>query len=148
MNELNEELGIPLVLQGHLTIVIDNRIILQGYNGTIPGFKNCSEVFYEINMIDLENRKTHSVWSKAFELHAEMNIICYAGKIGIALKDTIIYCTHEPCNDCLKHLIQAGVTKVYYVHKYKHGAILGDREKLLEFIELYKIKLNLYEKAK
>jgi cytochrome c biogenesis protein CcdA len=31
LNELNEELGIPLVLQGHFTTVIDKKIILQGH---------------------------------------------------------------------------------------------------------------------
>jgi len=117
-------------------IVKDNRIILQGYNGTISGFLNCSEKFKGLDLSIEENRDLHHNWSSAFEIHAEMNIISYAAKKGISLENTTMYCTHTPCNNCLKHLIQAGVKKIIFKHDYIDNSKLSDREELLKLIEV------------
>lgn len=119
-------------------IVKDNRIVLQGYNGTISGFLNCSEKFDKIDMNIQQNRDNHSKWSNAFEVHAEMNIISYAAKKGISLENTTMYCTHNPCNNCLKHLIQAGIIKVIYLNSFFDNADLCERIELEKFIEIIK----------
>jgi len=117
-------------------IVRDNRIILQGYNGTIPGFINCSEKFHDYDEIKMFN--DHHIWSSAFEVHSEMNIICYAAKKGISLENTIMYCTHTPCNNCLKHLIQVGISKIVYKNLYIDNINFKEREELLQYIILEK----------
>ena len=117
-------------------IIKDNRIILQGYNGTVSGFLNCNDKFSNYDMNNKSNREVHSIWSNAFEIHAEMNIICYAANKGISLYNTIMYCTHSPCNNCLKHLIQSGVKKVIYKYKFIDNSNLNDRNKLLKYIEI------------
>ena len=121
-------------------VVRDNRIVLQGYNGTISGFENCSDKFKDVDINITENRQLHNIWSNAFEVHAEMNIICYAAKKGIALENTVMFCTHSPCNNCLKHLISAGVKKVIYKNDYTDNSQLDERIELLKFIELEKYK--------
>ena len=119
-------------------IVKDNRVILQGYNGTISGFINCSEKFLGCDINMGETRVIHNIWSNAFEVHAEMNVICYAAKRGLSLDGTIMYCTHSPCNNCLKHLIPAGVKKIVFKEDYIENTDLNDREELLKYIELLK----------
>lgn len=119
-------------------VVKDNRIILQGYNGTTSGFLNCSEKFKGVDILLDENKELHHKWSSAFEVHAEMNIICYAAKKGISLENTTIYCTHTPCNNCLKHLIQAGVKNVIYKHDYIDKSNMNDRQELLKLIKIVK----------
>jgi len=119
--------------------VKDNRIILQGYNGTISGFTNCSSKFKNVDIFLKENREIHNKWSATFEIHAEMNIICYASKKGISLQDAQIYCTHAPCNNCLKHLIQTGVSEVIYKEEYLDNVQFEERNELLNFIKLTKI---------
>jgi len=117
-------------------IVKDNRIILQGYNGTISGFLNCSEKFKDLDLSSEENRELHHKWSMAFEVHAEMNVISYAAKKGISLENTTLFCTHSPCNNCLKHLIQSGVTNIIYKYDYVDNSKLRDREELLKLIKI------------
>ena len=117
-------------------IVRDNRIILQGYNGTISSFMNCSTKFKDIDMTLDVNREEHRNWSNSFEVHAEMNIISYAARKGISLEGTTMYCTHAPCNNCLKHLIQAGVKEVIYVYDHADRTKLSDRESLLKLIKV------------
>jgi len=119
-------------------IVRDNRIILQGYNGTISGFINCNEKFPDYNHFDSNKRSNHTNWANAFEIHSEMNIICYAAKRGISLEDTIMYCTLEPCNNCLKHMIQAGIKKVVFKNNKNDNSNLDDRKSLMNFIEIEK----------
>jgi dCMP deaminase len=122
-------------------IVKDDRIILQGYNGTISGCTNCSDKFYKNFFPSLESsRKKHREWSNINEIHSEMNIICYAAKKGISLENTTLYCTYgPPCNNCLKHLIQAGIKKIIYKNEYPGKTGEGDREELLRFIEIIKL---------
>ena len=47
-----------------------------------------------------------------------------------------MYCTHTPCNNCLKHLIQVGVKKIVFKHNYVDNSKLSDREELLKLIEV------------
>ena len=86
-------------------VVKNDRVVLQGYNGTIKGFINCNVKFKDSDMGLPANRLIHNKWSDAFEIHAEMNVITYAAKKGISLENSKIYVTHKPCNNCMKHLI-------------------------------------------
>lgn len=114
--------------------VKNDRIIMHGYNGTVSGFINCNARFSPDNFC----RESHRNWSSAFEVHAEMNVITHSAKIGLSLDGSTIYCTHEPCNNCLKHLISAGVKCVIYKNEYKDNIKQNDRKFLLDFIELKK----------
>ena len=44
-------------------------------------------------------------------IHAEMNALIFA---KIDLINCTIYSTHGPCENCLKHILQAGIRKFYY----------------------------------
>lgn len=119
--------------------VKSNRIIVHGYNGTVPGFINCSDKFKGVDFKNGIDKKRHHDWSSAFEIHAEMNVISFAAKEGISLKGTVLYCSHTPCNNCLKHLIQSGVKKVIYKNEYIDKSNLIDRKMLLDFITVKQI---------
>lgn len=118
-------------------IVKDYRIISMGYNGTVTTAMNCDEALDE-NLFTLD---THSSWSDAHEIHAEMNAIMFAAKNGIALKDATLYCTHEPCDQCLKNIIQTGIKKVIYINPYKKEKCKSSYRNS-EFIELVQMSVN------
>lgn len=79
-------------------LVRENRIIVTGYNGSLPGEEHCEDVGCE--MVDGHCTRT---------IHAELNAILHAAKEGISTNGTIAYLTHEPCPRCVKHLRAAGV---------------------------------------
>jgi dCMP deaminase len=117
-------------------LVKDNRILLQGYNGTTPGFTNCTTLFGGCDFSDSDKAAEHKAWSAAFEVHAEMNVLMYAAKEGISVKGATMYCTHTPCNNCLKHLISAGISKVVFLYNYQDIVSFEERNLLLEKIDV------------
>ena len=92
-------------------IVKDKMIISDGYNGTPSGFDNCCED---------ENNTTFP-----YVLHAESNAITKLAKSGNASSyGATIYITDEPCKDCAKLIIQAGIIRVVYCRGYRdHSGI-------------------------
>jgi len=97
-------------------MVIDGRIISTGVNGTPAGFINCDDIFAK--ELDELSAPIHRAWSDKYELHAEQNAIVRAAKDGIAIAGAVVYCTLKPCDQCVKLLIAAGISEIYYKHKY------------------------------
>ena len=114
-------------------IVKDKRVVLQGYNGTVSGFKNCCDKFNK----DWDKDEHHK-WSSAVEVHAEMNIISYAAKKGIALDGTVMYSTLKPCNNCLKYIVSVGIKQVIYLDEYVDNNKQDDVNRFKELIEIIK----------
>ena len=78
-----------------------NEIKATGFNGLPIGVMDLPE--------RLERPKKY-----LFVCHAEANAIAFAARNGHRLDDARLYCTHMPCNECAKLIIQAGVSEVYY----------------------------------
>lgn len=95
-------------------IVKDGRIVSTGYNGTPSGYVNCRDHFKDVYGPD------HHDWSYRYEIHAEMNAIVWAARNGIAIEWATMYCTYEPCFDCVRAIIAAGLKRIVFCEKYKH----------------------------
>ncbi len=95
-------------------IVKDGRILSTGYNGTPSGYSNCNEHWNNLYT------KEHHEWSKTYEIHAEMNAIIWAARKGISIEGATIYVTLEPCSECSKNLIAAGIKKIVYEKAYEY----------------------------
>ena len=50
--------------------------------------------------------------------HAEANAIVQGALHGVMLHGATAYCTHQPCVNCSKLLISAGVSKIVYESAY------------------------------
>ena len=86
-------------------IVKDRMIISDGYNGTPSGFENVCED---------ENGIT-----KPYVLHAEANAITKVAKSGNSSAGATLYVTADPCIECAKLIIQAGIRRVVYRDEYR-----------------------------
>lgn len=99
-------------------IVKDKRIISMGYNGTPSGAPNCNELYGSGEF----RKERHHQWSLSNEIHAEMNALMYAAKQGISIDGCTMYVTHQPCDECIKNIYQAGIKRVVYMHPYKYSS--------------------------
>lgn len=93
-------------------LVQDGRIIATGYNGSPSGAEHCTDIGCR-----LENG--HCVAT----VHAEENAILSAARHGIKVESASVYCTHKPCLNCTKSLINAGVREFVYSKPYDAGQI-------------------------
>ncbi len=88
-------------------IVREHRILTTGYNGAPRGVAHCSE-------IGCEMVAGHCVRST----HAEANAVVQGALHGVGLDGATAYCTHQPCVNCAKLLISAGISRIVYEAAY------------------------------
>lgn len=100
-------------------IVKDKRILTTGYVGAPVGLKHCDEVGHLLRKAIHENgsETQHCIRTT----HAEMNAIVQAARHGISINGATLYCKMEPCLDCAKAIINAGIVRVVCEKKY-HAA--------------------------
>ena len=96
-------------LQVGCLLVVDNRIISQGYNGYLPGCKHVSIV-----------REEH----EQATVHAEQNAIADCAKRGVSCAGSTAYITHYPCIICLRILLAAGIHSIKYIQDYKNDSLV------------------------
>lgn len=57
-----------------------------------------------------------------FTEHSERNLIYNAARIGVSLDGCSLYCTHFPCADCARGIIQSGFSSLYYPYEDSEDA--------------------------
>lgn len=92
-------------------IVRDKRIIATGYNGLPSGFNHCSVCYGG------ERESGHGLHHLPCQ-HAEANALLQCSRFGVPVDGAVMYVSIMPCNDCLKHIISAGLKHVYCLELY------------------------------
>lgn len=116
--------------------VKDYRQIAAGYNGAPPGMKHCTEVgcgggvtvreaqldplpngeaprpAERLDVVEFPNGCTRSI-------HAEVNMVAHAARVGISLQHCTVYATHGPCLPCAQSYVAAGIGALIYETPYR-----------------------------
>ncbi|QXE25327.1 CMP/dCMP deaminase zinc-binding protein [Richelia sinica FACHB-800] len=99
-------------------IVKNKQVVATGYNGSPSGSAHCTTQGYCYpGLSSCDASKT--LPSRA--VHAEANAIAQAAKYGISTEGASIYVTLEPCLSCLKLIISAGITEIFYETSFNSG---------------------------
>jgi|TARA_R110000787_G_scaffold245900_1_gene351712 dCMP deaminase len=95
-------------------IVKDGNILSMGYNGMPSGMSNAC-------------KDKHGVTNKEV-IHAEANAICKLAQSTSSSEGATLYSTYSPCIECAKLILQSGIKRVIYAHRYRDddGRILLD----------------------
>ena len=115
-------------------LVVEDRIVSTGYNGTPSGFTNCldggcvrcrdrhllAEGRAE-EMADPEHVPGRGL-DRCICVHAEQNTLLAAARFGMRAEGATLYSTLSPCFGCLKEAIQAGVRRIVYELAYPAAA--------------------------
>lgn len=75
------------------------------------------ELFAETGLLDLTE------FSR--EVHAEMAALSACARMGASIQGGTLYVTTFPCHNCAKHIIAAGIKKVYFVEPYPKSKALS-----------------------
>ena len=107
-------------------VVKDRMIISDGYNGTPSGFENiCEDAIcqkpndpYCPGGPECFNCEFVKLKTKPYVLHAEANAISKLAKSLNNSEGATLYVTDEPCLECSKMIIQAGIKRVVFWRDY------------------------------
>ena len=115
-------MGIAL-LSGACIVSPDNKILSIGYNGFPIG---CSD-----DEIPWDREGDFVDTKYPYVCHSELNAIL--NYTGSTLKQSRIYVTLFPCNECAKAIIQSGIKEVIYMSdKYKDTDSVKVSKKMLD----------------
>ncbi len=106
-----------------------DRLLAIGYNGTVSGLAHCNELFNTdltpkcslLNYLKAADTKNniHHMFSEQYEVHAEQNALLNMIHTGTKKTSNMgIMCTLEPCLNCAKLIVGAGIKHVWYMEKY------------------------------
>lgn len=96
-------------------IVKDKHILATGYNGAPSELTHCEETGCLREKLKIPSGKMQEICRG---LHAEQNAIIQAALHGVSIKDSILYCTNQPCITCAKMIINSGIKKIIFTGDY------------------------------
>lgn len=96
-------------------LVHDKRIIASGYNGGPTGLAHCLDIGCLRERLGIPSGQQHELCRG---IHAEQNAIIQAARYGVSIDGAVLYCTTQPCTQCTKMLINAGITEIVYAEGY------------------------------
>lgn len=96
-------------------LVHDKRIIASGYNGGPSGLAHCLDIGCLREKLGIPSGQQHELCRG---IHAEQNAIIQAARYGMSIEGSVLYCTTQPCTQCTKMLINAGITEIVYAEGY------------------------------
>src|SRR5262245_15116981 len=112
-------------------LVVEDRVISTGYNGTPSGFPNCADrgcvrcydgwLYKNGREPEMSDRyhKSGQALDRCICVHAEQNAFITAARFGIHVNGSTLYTTTSPCFGCLKEALQAGVRRIVYREWYE-----------------------------
>ena len=116
-------------------IVLGNRVVSTGYNGTPDQFTNCMDGGCVrcndsyLNKVGRSEEMTDQghISGRALDVcicvHAEQNAFLSAARTGVVLQGGVLYTTWSPCFICLKEALQIGIQRIIYRDTYGSNKI-------------------------
>lgn len=95
-------------------LIRNNRIVAEGFNGAPKNVTECTDTGF----CYAENTPSGHGLDTCIAVHAEVNCVLNAAREGVSTKGTTMVCTTQPCLNCLKFLVNAGVEVVMYEEAY------------------------------
>jgi len=119
----------PSTKVGALIVGKDNEIRSTGWNGFARG------------VIDNEERYNNREIKYPLVVHAEMNAICNAARVGTPLDGCSLYVYPLfVCNECAKSIIQVGIKNVFI-----YSTLLSNTTILSDHIKAWITKMEITE---
>lgn len=69
-------------------------------------------------LVDVKSTRFSDLTEFGRAVHAEMDAITSAARLGVSVDKGTLVSTTFPCHNCTRHLIAAGIGRVIYIHPY------------------------------
>ncbi len=128
-------------------IVLRDRVLSTGYNGTPNTFTNCEDFgcvrcydsyLYKRDEFSKMSDPSHisgAALDKCICVHAEQNAILTAARHGVSIEGGTLYTTMSPCFNCLKESLQVGIVRIVYGEWYEMNLIPVLKDQYIKLCE-------------
>jgi len=129
---------------------MNNRILSTGYNGAPSKIEHCSRETC-LRKIDLDNKNSELCRGVHAEVNTLIQCAIHGTKIG---KTSKMYCTHFPCMNCTKLIINAGIKEIIFKFDYemdnieKFKLLVESKTKVTKCDETYFYNFNVEHNLK
>lgn len=96
-------------------LVLDGKVVAQGYNNMTGGINDCAEVGCIREKLNIPSGTRREVCRA---ICAEQLAISEAARNGIEIDGSVAYITTFPCHICAKLLVSSGVNEIVYDKDY------------------------------
>ena len=96
-------------------LVLDGKVVAQGYNNVVGGVRPCKEIGCLRDSLEIESGKRREVCRN---ICAEQLAISEAARNGVEIDGSTAYITTFPCHICAKLLVSSGITEIVYDKDY------------------------------
>jgi dCMP deaminase len=103
-------------------VVMDQRILATGYNGTPDNMQNCIDGGC-LRCANRDKYPSGTGYDLCICVHAEKNALLASARFGIPVAGAVVYTTMRPCFGCTKEMLQAKIHAVYFLHDWVHPDI-------------------------
>lgn len=139
-------------MRGYDSNDAEQKEIILGLMKSLPNLKDVEDLddkqLIEKGMALFKDSRILSLTEFGRIVHAEMDALLSAARLGISVQNGTLFTTTFPCHNCAKHIIAAGVSKIYYVEPYPKSLALKLHWDALELDGLLSRPLYLDENDK
>lgn len=96
-------------------LVLNGKVVAQGYNNVTGGIKDCTEIGCIRDILNIPSGERREVCRA---ICAEQLAITEAARNGIVLDGAVAYITTYPCHICAKMLASSGISEIVYDKDY------------------------------
>lgn len=100
-------------------LVKDNHVLATGYNGSPKGVRNCCDEGE--CMRESKGIPSGTNLDIDYAVHAEQNAIIQCAVHGNSTQGATMYVTHQPCIECTRMIINAGIKCIVYKEEYPNA---------------------------
>ena len=118
-------------------IVVKNREIASGYNGSVAGTPHCEEVGCKREELKIPSGQRQEICRA---IHAEQNAILQCALTGVIPTGGTIYTTCQPCVTCAKLIANVGIQRIVFEGDYPDSLALDILKEAGVSLDRYKEK--------
>lgn len=94
-----------------------------------PGWKHATpdeqEKLYLNRKRELGNTRLMNLTEFTRAVHAEMEALLSAARVGVSVRGATLYTTTFPCHNCAKHIVDSGIARVVFIEPIQRASRLS-----------------------
>lgn len=125
--EINDDMKNRMLVEVIQRIISSGMRFLDNSDGSaheLAGVSNAQQISdWLIQKGRMNNTRIMSVIEFGRCVHAEMAALMDAARRGVAVDGAYLYSTTFPCHECARHIVAAGIRKVFYIEPYPKSLV-------------------------